>query len=72
MSKTQGNTLALHHTMNTFLTFIVFLTTFCSHTTLAAHTKRPHIIFVMADDMGRGTKETAGKETPPGDSTRSC
>ena len=53
MNKTQVNTLTLHRTMASLLTFIVFLMIFCSHV-LAAETKRPHIIFVMADDMGWG------------------
>lgn len=39
--------------MKMILTLLLIVTSLCSPT-LAAETKRPHIIFVMADDMGWG------------------
>lgn len=53
MTKTQSNASTHHRTMKTILTCMVFLATICGQS-LAADTKRPHIIFVMADDMGWG------------------
>lgn len=43
----------IHHTMKSSLTCFVLLVTLCGPV-LAAEPKLPHIVFVMADDMGWG------------------